>query len=134
MDSKIFLTFLLIFKTSFSDVASGQNFPIVTTQTGKVSGTTDASFSSRTFYSFRAIPYAEPPVGQLRFKVQQSFDQRTGSITVRLISNQRYYSEICIHNYLQNMISKIKAEKLKGSITVRLTSCLFFWNKLLCFS
>ncbi len=43
--------------------------PIVTTQSGQVVGTTDNSFFSREYFSYRGIPYAEPPIGDLRFKV-----------------------------------------------------------------
>ncbi|GAB6029212.1 hypothetical protein CHUAL_004981 [Chamberlinius hualienensis] len=42
--------------------------PIVTTANGDVQGTTLLSFNGRSFYSFRGIPYAEPPVENLRFQ------------------------------------------------------------------
>jgi carboxylesterase 2 len=46
-----------------------KNAPLVTTSSGKVQGTLDTSFQSREFFSFRGIPYAEPPLGDFRFKV-----------------------------------------------------------------
>ena len=43
--------------------------PIVTTKTGQVSGTLEKSFSSKDYFAFRGIPFAEPPIGELRFMV-----------------------------------------------------------------
>ena len=43
--------------------------PIVTTKTGQVSGTLERSFASKEYYAFRRIPFAEPPIGDLRFRV-----------------------------------------------------------------
>jgi hypothetical protein len=36
---------------------------------GKVRGSKMSSFNQREFLSFRGIPYAQPPIGELRFKV-----------------------------------------------------------------
>lgn len=36
---------------------------------GNVKGQIQFSRSNRTFYAFKGIPYAKPPVGKLRFKV-----------------------------------------------------------------
>lgn len=44
--------------------------PIVRTTSGDIQGSVATSFlDRRTYYSFRGIPYAQPPTGQLRFKV-----------------------------------------------------------------
>ena len=40
---------------------------------GRVRGSRMSSFNGREFLSFRGIPYAQPPVGELRFKVRQLF-------------------------------------------------------------
>ena len=50
-------------------VHSKEAAPIVTTKTGQVSGTLERSFGSKECYAFRRIPYAEPPIGDLRFRV-----------------------------------------------------------------
>lgn len=42
---------------------------IVTITEGKVKGTIMHNKKGRTFFAFLAIPYAIPPVGNLRFKV-----------------------------------------------------------------
>lgn len=51
---------------------------ILTTALGKVRGTYLTSSSGRIFYAFRGIPYAKPPVGDLRFKAPQPIDQWNG--------------------------------------------------------
>lgn len=44
--------------------------PIVKTNSGDIQGSVATSFQDRrTYYSFRGIPYAQPPIGPLRFKV-----------------------------------------------------------------
>ncbi|KDR18975.1 venom carboxylesterase-6-like [Zootermopsis nevadensis] len=45
--------------------------PIVTTYQGNMRGTTMTSRSGRTFHAFLGIPYAAPPVGELRFKAPE---------------------------------------------------------------
>ncbi|GAB6029208.1 hypothetical protein CHUAL_004979 [Chamberlinius hualienensis] len=60
-------TFWLIFYASIVKSVSSANV-IVTTANGDVRGTTTTSYSGRTFYAFRGIPYAQPPVGNLRFQ------------------------------------------------------------------
>ncbi|XP_058130750.1 juvenile hormone esterase-like [Anopheles ziemanni] len=49
-------------------VALGQNDrPIITTSGGQVQGTTESCGLFCTYYSFKGIPYAEPPTGARRF-------------------------------------------------------------------
>lgn len=43
--------------------------PIVRTKLGTLRGVTDRTLFGKRFYSFKGIRYAEPPVGELRFKV-----------------------------------------------------------------
>ncbi|XP_063360837.1 carboxylesterase 4A-like isoform X1 [Cydia amplana] len=42
--------------------------PIVSVKQGKLQGATDTLYDGSTYYSFRGIPYAKPPLGQLRFR------------------------------------------------------------------
>jgi hypothetical protein len=44
-------------------------WPVVTTGTGDVQGFTMKTIGGRDIYAFEGIPFAEPPVGQLRFRV-----------------------------------------------------------------
>ena len=43
---------------------------VVQLQNGELRGTHLTSRNNKTFYAFMGIPYAEPPVGELRFKVR----------------------------------------------------------------
>lgn len=43
--------------------------PIVNTCYGRVLGKTLTDIKGGTFYGFQGIPYAKPPIGELRFKV-----------------------------------------------------------------
>lgn len=43
--------------------------PIVTIEEGQVKGTQTENYQGGKFFSFLGIPYAKPPVGELRFKV-----------------------------------------------------------------
>lgn len=46
--------------------------PIVDTEGGRVSGIIEETLKGREFNSFYGIPFAQPPVGDLRFKVTQN--------------------------------------------------------------
>lgn len=41
----------------------------VTVAQGALAGREESSKCQKTYYSFRGVPYAKPPVGPLRFKV-----------------------------------------------------------------
>jgi hypothetical protein len=46
--------------------------PLVTIpELGQVRGSKMVSSSGRNFYAFRGIPYAKPPIGDLRFRVSK---------------------------------------------------------------
>ncbi|KAL4713623.1 hypothetical protein ACJJTC_017664 [Scirpophaga incertulas] len=47
---------------------SNMSNPIVTVTEGKLRGSTNKLFDGSTYYSFKGIPYAQPPIGTLRFK------------------------------------------------------------------
>lgn len=42
---------------------------IVSVVQGKLKGKISTDYAGNKFYSFQGIPYAKPPVGNLRFKV-----------------------------------------------------------------
>ncbi|XP_032527253.2 esterase E4-like, partial [Danaus plexippus] len=48
-----------------------QKNPIVTVKQGKLRGESDLLFNGARYYSFKGIPYAAPPIGNLRFKAPQ---------------------------------------------------------------
>lgn len=43
--------------------------PIVEVQSGLVRGIVEKHEDGFDYYAFKGIPYAEPPIGELRFKV-----------------------------------------------------------------
>ena len=43
--------------------------PVIEIESGKVSGIIEQSFSGQEYSSYLGIPFAEPPTGNLRFKV-----------------------------------------------------------------
>ncbi|KAK4309585.1 hypothetical protein Pmani_018808 [Petrolisthes manimaculis] len=45
-----------------------QEPPVIDTTTGKISGVKEVSTKGNSFYAYRSIPFAKPPLGELRFK------------------------------------------------------------------
>lgn len=64
---KAFITLLLLFALASEYRAED---PIVKTRLGKVRGYNRATFNGRQFHAFEGIPYAQPPIGKLRFQVK----------------------------------------------------------------
>ncbi|CAH1163421.1 unnamed protein product [Phaedon cochleariae] len=52
--------------------------PIVSTQEGQLIGSIKSAFNDESFFSFQGIPYAKPPLGELRFKAPLPPDQWDG--------------------------------------------------------
>jgi hypothetical protein len=66
----LFITLLMAILSNFSSAGEQQQQPVVDIPTlGRLVGSQLSSASGRKFHAFRAIPYALPPVGDLRFKV-----------------------------------------------------------------
>ena len=67
----VLVCFYLIFVYCGINVVESKSLdPLVAIPTlGLVRGSRMSSFNGREFLAFRGIPYAEPPVGELRFKV-----------------------------------------------------------------
>lgn len=47
--------------------------PVINTKYGTVVGSNELSRNNRSYMSFKGIPYAKPPIGDLRFKVSCLF-------------------------------------------------------------
>lgn len=63
-----FLIFTII-SVSNTWTAKAGKCPVVKISTGEISGEDKESRNDRDFCAYRAIPYAQPPIGPLRFEV-----------------------------------------------------------------
>lgn len=63
MHSVFLVVFTLLFEYVF---CTG---PLINVHEGQLKGKQYLSRNGRNFFAFQGIPYAKPPVGQLRFKV-----------------------------------------------------------------
>lgn len=67
----LFILCATIFITFVNSQSTYSQYQIANTQNGPVRGQLNHSlFFYKPYYSFRGIRFAEPPVGQLRFKVE----------------------------------------------------------------
>lgn len=53
-------------------LTKSEDTALVTTIYGPVFGSVETSKNGRPFNSFRGIPYASPPIGDLRFRVSKN--------------------------------------------------------------
>ncbi|XP_026486244.2 carboxylic ester hydrolase-like [Vanessa tameamea] len=58
----------ILFNCRFFGTSSAMNNAIVTVKEGKLQGTIQNLPDGTKYYSFKGIPYAQPPIGKLRFK------------------------------------------------------------------
>lgn len=66
----LILTFGTLFLCQFLVVIVNCDHLIVNTASGKVKGVEQTTFlSSKKYISYKGIPYAKPPIGELRFRV-----------------------------------------------------------------
>lgn len=65
-------------------VLTAEEYVIVETTTGRVRGITAITlFDENPYASFKGIPYAEPPIGRLRFKVYVYFETNSSPIVMK---------------------------------------------------
>lgn len=65
----VLFAFLLVIECA-PNKQRGNDSIIVKTKSGEIEGIAEHTIlDRREFYSFRGIPYAQPPIGELRFKV-----------------------------------------------------------------
>lgn len=63
------LLFCLICSCEFVQITRAEISPTVVVKNGSLAGSLMRSRRDREFFAFRGIPYAQPPLGQLRFEV-----------------------------------------------------------------
>ncbi|KRT86636.1 hydrolase, partial [Oryctes borbonicus] len=59
--------------------AYADNVPLIETSNGWLQGTLKKSYAGRTFASFEGVPFAAPPIGELRFEAPQEPHNWTGT-------------------------------------------------------
>lgn len=64
------ITIFLLWTFGGCILVTSDQFPVVKIETGFVSGILSKTWNGRTIYNFQGIPYAAPPVGELRFQVK----------------------------------------------------------------
>ncbi|CAH0550113.1 unnamed protein product [Brassicogethes aeneus] len=98
--------------------------PIVKISSGKIQGKKDFDVNGEEYYCFLGIPYAEPPLGKLRFKDPQPIrpwrnifdatEEGSACAQVDLITKERIGTEDCLNlNVFTKKISDIKSYDLK---------------------
>lgn len=76
------LTATLIYREFFSTVLG----PIVETSNGKVQSILSKSRKGTVYYEFLGIPYATPPIAELRFEVRfHNFKFHFGNFSIRIL-------------------------------------------------
>jgi len=72
---------------------------------GVIKGKFLKSRNGRSYYSYTGIPYAKPPIGELRFKVYNLFTfiilYINMQVTVRL--NETFFMQLLLHNVFFNL-------------------------------
>lgn len=94
---------------------------IVELPTGKIRGRKDISLKSNvTFYSFLQIPYAQPPIGKLRFMSPKPAEKWDGilnctentKVCYQLNHDEEYETEDCLYlNVYTPVVSKLSSIK-----------------------
>ncbi|KAK7070209.1 Carboxylesterase 5A [Halocaridina rubra] len=80
------LGFLLVFSSlSTSTTGADDEAPNVMTLDGEISGIREESTKGNIFYSYRSIPFAKPPLGELRFK-----DPESGNVWLGIKDGTKY--------------------------------------------
>lgn len=51
---------------------ASKNSPVVEIQSGKIRGTIETGVTGEKYLAYKGIPYAKPPLGDLRFEVSNS--------------------------------------------------------------
>lgn len=73
-----YLCILVHFVAPTQAVKGNEEFCVVETNSGRVRGKLNQTlFEKKPYYSFRGIPFAKAPIGNLRFKVNQKSAQKS---------------------------------------------------------
>lgn len=79
----------------FLSIIGYGSFEIVTIEQGIINGTLMTSRYGRIYHAFLRIPFAEPPIGDLRFREPQSAKPWTGVYDATVNSSQLIMTTNC---------------------------------------
>ncbi|XP_047986322.1 esterase FE4-like [Leguminivora glycinivorella] len=65
------LVFFCLYSQYLGGIVNAENKPLVTVAQGQLQGVADTLYDGSTYYSFKGVPYAQAPVGELRFRAPQ---------------------------------------------------------------
>ena len=91
----VYLTsFMLVIQTN---AQTYENWEVVTVQNGSIRGElkTNTLFSNGDYYAFHAVPYADPPLGRLRFKLPEPYSKSYGNSTHPYDASNPYVKKVC---------------------------------------
>lgn len=78
---RICLIFLAVFTSVNSNVFDHTVYKTVETNTGLIRGRLNQTFLyQKDYFAFKGIPYAEPPIGELRFKAPEPIEPWTTTL------------------------------------------------------
>ncbi|PSN38456.1 hypothetical protein C0J52_15620 [Blattella germanica] len=72
------VVFIILVAVKVSNADNSEEEPLVNTEQGILRGLTTISIRDQQFFAFLGVPYAKPPVGELRFRAPQPLDPWKG--------------------------------------------------------
>lgn len=70
---RLFLFYFCFLCVASENSDENEEFCTINTNSGQIRGKQNRTlFDNKTYYSFRGIPFAKPPIGDLRFKVTKT--------------------------------------------------------------
>lgn len=104
------------------DVCLLSNPQVIVPSLGEIRGSSFSSAAGRSFIAFRGVPYAEPPIGQLRFKVpfiwKQNFAHRNNISRVVMWMCSFYRIPFPLNHGLEDYWMPVKKD-LSAFFTIR---------------
>ena len=73
-----------------------QEYVTIETEQGTLRGVVQVARNGDQYYSYRGIPYAQPPIDELRWKVPKPAPKWEG------VRNATSNAEACLQNYVKN--------------------------------
>ncbi|RZC35306.1 COesterase and/or Abhydrolase 3 domain containing protein, partial [Asbolus verrucosus] len=95
-----FVIFLIVIIKANTLIAQA---PVVQLPNGLIQGREGATIKSKTYYAFEKIPYATPPVGELRFKAPLPAQNWEGTLNTT-------YLDVSCHQLLPALAQELESE------------------------